>query len=164
MSKTTIILLLIATDVNTIKQIRKNEALKFMGFDCHKPSKLSSYKKAEWCMPIKTHENPKGDENDAMKITIIQTFGSQNIKGIKCSKRVSRFYLYCGTYGHQKFFRPLSILEAETMSENECSDMYACKAYIINGKTMRIGLNQQIQFPESTRRRIHSDEFNVCLL
>ena len=58
------------------------------------------------------------------------------------------------TYGHQKFFGPPSILEPETISESECSDMYARKAYIIHGKTMRIGLTQQIQFPEITHGRI----------
>ena len=47
------------------------------------------------------------------------------------------------------------------MSENECHDMYNHKAYIANGKTMRIGLNQQIQFPEITHRRVYSDEYNV---
>ena len=60
-----------------------------------------------------------------------------------------------------KFFGPLSILEPEIIYESECSDMYACKAYIINGKTMRIGLNQQIQFPEITHGQITNDEFNV---
>ena len=76
-------------------------------------------------------------------------------------KRVSKFWLYCGTYGHQKFFSPPSILEPEIISESECSDMYARKAYIINGRTMRIGLNQQIQFPEFAHGQITYDEYNV---
>ena len=161
MKKTTFILALITQTVFCIKQIRKNEALTFLGYDCNKPSRLSSYKKSEWCMPIKVSENLKGDETEGIKITVIQKFGSQTVKGIKCSKRVSKFRLYCGTYGHQKFFSPPSILEPETISESECSDMYARKAYTINGKTMRIGLNQQIQFPEITHGRITYDEFNV---
>ena len=60
-----------------------------------------------------------------------------------------------------KIFRPPSILEPETISESECSDMYARKAYIVHGKTMRIGLNQQIQFPEITHGRITYDKYNV---
>ena len=47
------------------------------------------------------------------------------------------------------------------MSENECHDMYNRKAYIANVKTKRIGLNQQIQFPEITHGRIYSNENNV---
>ena len=89
--------MLITQNVICIKQIRKNEALKFLGYDCNKPSRLSSYKKSEWCMPIKVSENLKGDETEGMKITVIQKFGSQNVKGIKCSKRVSKFRLCCGT-------------------------------------------------------------------
>jgi len=94
-----------------------------MGFDCNKPTRLSSYKKSEWCMPIKGPENPKGDETNDMKITVIQRFGSQNVKGSKCSKRASKFLLYCGTYGHQKFVGPPTIMEPEIMSVSECSDM-----------------------------------------
>ena len=56
---------------------------------------------------------------------------------------------------------PPSIMEPELMPENECSDMYVRKAYIINGKTIRIGSNQQIQFPEVNHVRIYFDEFNV---
>ena len=123
MKKTTFILALITQTVFCIKQIRKNEALTFLGYDCNKPSRLSSYKKSEWCMPIKVSENLKGDETEGIKITVIQKFGSQTVKGIKCSKRVSKFRLYCGTYGHQKFFSPPSILEPETISESECSDI-----------------------------------------
>jgi hypothetical protein len=160
MIKTTFILMFI-TQTGCIKQIRKNEALKFLGYDCNKPSKLNSYKKSEWCMPITIPENPKGDKTEGIKITIVQKMLTETVRGIKCSKRVSKFRLYCGTYGHQKFFSPPTILEPETISESECSDMYARKAYIINGKTMRIGLNQQIQFPEITHGSITYDEYNV---
>ncbi len=127
--------MLITQNVICIKQIRKNEALKFLGYDCNKPSRLSSYKKSEWCMPITIPENPKGDKTEGIKITIVQKMLTETVRGIKCSKRVSKFRLYCGTYGHQKFFSPPTILEPETISESECSDMYARKAYIINGKT-----------------------------
>ena len=148
--KTFILVFSLVIQTIAVKQIGKNEALKFLGYDCNKPTRLNS----EWCMPVKTPENPKGDKTEGTKITVIQKFGSQNVKGIKCSKRVSKFRLYCGTYEHQKFFCPTSILELETISESECSDMYARKAYIIHGKTMRIGLTQQIQFPEITHGRI----------
>ena len=161
MNKTTFLLFYIVQYSVTIKQIRKNEALKFIAYDCTKPTSLVSYRKSDWCVPNKTHENPKGDKNEEKRITIIQKFGTQNVKGIKCSKRVSKFLLYCGTYSHQKFMGPPSIMVPESMPENECSDMYARKAYIIDGKTMRIGLNQQIQFPEVNHGRIYSDEFNV---
>jgi len=60
-----------------------------------KPTLLVSYRKSDWCVPNKNYENPKGDKNDRIekRITIIQKFGTQNVKGIKCSKRVSKFLL-----------------------------------------------------------------------
>ena len=98
MKRTTfIIAFLLAMQAIAVRQIRKNEVLKFLGYDCNKPTRLNSYKKSEWCMPVKIPENPKGDETEGMKITVIQKFGSQNVKGIKCSKRVSKFRLCCGT-------------------------------------------------------------------
>ena len=99
MKKTTFIIALLVTQTVTVKQIRKNEVLKFLGYDCNKPSRLNSYRMSEWCMP-KVSENPKGDKTEGIKITVIQKFGSQNVKGIKGSKRVSKFRLSCGTYGH----------------------------------------------------------------
>ena len=98
--KTFILVFSLVIQTIAVKQIGKNEALKFLGYDCNKPTRLNS----EWCMPVKTPENPKGDKTEGTKITVIQKFGSQNVKGIKCLKRVSKFWLYCGTYGHQKFF------------------------------------------------------------
>ena len=94
-------------------------------------------------------------------MTVVQTFGSQNVTKIKCSKWVSKFLMYYRTYSHQKLLGPPFVMEPELMSEIECDDMYSCKAYIIDGKTMRIGLNQQIQFPEGYHGRIYSDKFNV---
>ena len=115
MKKTTFIIAFsLAMQAIAVKQIRKNEVLKFLGYDCIKPTRLNSYKKSEWFMPVKIPENPKGDETEGVKITVIQKYGSQNVKGIKCSKRVSIFRLYCGT----------AILEPEIISESECSDMY----------------------------------------
>ena len=64
MEKTTFILVFsLVIQTIAVKQIRKNEALKFVGYDCNKPTRLNSYKKSEWCMPVKTPENPKGDKN-----------------------------------------------------------------------------------------------------
>ena len=61
-----------------VKQIIKNEVLKFLGYDCNKSTRLNSYKRSEWCMPVQTPKNPKGDETEGVKITVIQKFGSQN--------------------------------------------------------------------------------------
>ena len=95
MEKTTFILVFsLVIQTIAVKQIRKNEALKFLGYDCNKPTRLNS----KWCMPVKTPENPKGDKTEGTKLTVIQKFGSQNVKGIKCSKRVSKL-LEMSTHG-----------------------------------------------------------------
>lgn len=162
MLKTTFILILTFHYTVTVKQIRKNESFRFVGFDCSKPTKLVSYKKSEWCMPnMPENGKPIKSKGDEYKITVVQKFASQLVKGVKCSKRVSKFLLYCGTYSHQKFLGPPTIMVPELMSEVECDDMYSRKAYIVDGKTIRIQVNEQISFPEIHHGRIYSDEFNV---
>ena len=103
MLKTTFVLIcLTIMKLTAVKQIRKHDTFTFVGFDCNKPIRLNSYKKSEWCMPMALHENPKGDVN--IKMTIVQKFGSQIGKGIKGSRRTSKFFLNCRTYGYQKYF------------------------------------------------------------
>ena len=60
MKKTTFILAFsLVMQAIAVKQIKTNEALKFLGYDCNKPTRLNSFKKSEWCMPVKIPENPK---------------------------------------------------------------------------------------------------------
>jgi len=89
--------------LTAVKQIRKNDAFTFVGFDCNKPTRLNSYKKSEWCMPMALHENPKGDEN--IKMTIVQKFGSQIVKGIKCSKANLQIFLVLRNIWPSEIFR-----------------------------------------------------------
>ena len=96
MNKTTFIIVFsLAMQAITVKQIRKNEVLKFL--IVINPLDLILTKSQSGVWPVKK-KNPKGDETEGMKITVIQKFGSQNVKGIKCSKRVSKFCLYCGNF------------------------------------------------------------------
>ena len=141
--------------VDEIKQIRLNDVMKIEAFDCRKLNSLVSYSKADWCGKKDEPINPLGDK-DAKKldVTIIQQFKRQNIRGIRCTKRISRFLIYYGVYSHQKFFKPPTILEPAIMTVDECKDMFTRRAYIFQERTIKIQLNEQIQYTEIPHGRI----------
>ena len=67
-------------------------------------------------------------------------------------------------YSHQKFYKPPTILEPAIMPEEECQDMFAQKAYIFQEKTIKIQLNEKIQFSEIPNGRIWSTmENSYCI-
>ena len=158
--KTTLLLICFVTTINCIKQIREKSVFKFHGYNCLKPKSLVSYKKSEWCLPV-IDSKKTGDGENKEKVILAQKFTTQKLKGIKCTKKASRFLIYCGNYSHMKFFNPPSILESEIMSIDECYDMHQRQAYISNGRTLRISTNQQIQFKELVHGKIWADEYNV---
>jgi len=158
--KTTLIVICFFTTANCIKQIREKSVFKFHGYNCLKPKSLASYKKSEWCLPV-IDSKKTGDGENKEKVILAQKFTTQKLKGIKCTKKASRFLIYCGNYSHMKFFNPPSILEPEIMSIDECYDMHQRQAYISNGRTLRISTNQQIQFKELVHGKIWADEYNV---
>ena len=130
------------------------------GYDCSRPKSLVSYKKSEWCLPI-IDSIKTGDDENKEKVFLAQKFVTQKLKAIKCTKKASRFLIYCGNYSHMKFFNLPSILEPEIMTTDECTDMYRRQAFISNEKTLRINTNQEIQFKEIIHGKIWSDKFNV---
>jgi len=113
----------------------------FKAFDCRKPSEIISYRKFDWCKPLKA-KNTLGDDDLVANenFILVQKQKFQSIKGIKCTKQVSTFLLYCGTYGHMKLMNPPSILEPELLSVEDCRDMYQRRAYIFNGQTVKLRL------------------------
>lgn len=147
---------------NGIKQIRHSDVMKISGFDCRKPSSLVSYSKNDWCKKKAEVINPLGD-NEARKldVTIIQKFKRQNIRGIRCTKRISRFLIYCGVYSHQKFFKPPTILEPDLMTTEECKDTFTRRAYINHERTIKIPVNGQIQYQEIPHGKIWATTENT---
>ena len=123
------------------------------GYDCSRPKSLVSYKKSEWCLPI-IDSIKTGDDENKEKVFLAQKFVTQKLKAIKCTKKASRFLIYCGNYSHMKFFNLPSILEPEIMTTDECTDMYRRQAFISNEKTLRINTNQEIQFKEIIHGKI----------
>jgi len=82
------------------------------------------------------NENPKGDN---MKVTCLNAKNGYSI-----------FSFTTVLMGIRNFRTPFYLEAGFYARKNKCTGMYAHKAYIINGKTMKIGLNQQIQFAEIT--------------
>ena len=148
--------------INGIKQIRLNDVMKIEVFDCRKPSSLVSYAKSDWCGTKNKPVNPLGNkEKKKLDVTIIQQFKRQNIRGIRCTKRISRFLIYYGVYSHQKFFKPPTILEPAIMTVDECKDMFTRRAYIFQERTIKIQLNEQIQYTEIPHGRIWATTENT---
>jgi hypothetical protein len=147
--------------INSSKtQITKNNAFQFKAYDCRKPKSLNSYRKSEWCSPKQKNVNQMGDKNEK-NVILVQNLNSQKLKAIRCEKVISSFSLYCGAYSHMKFASPPTILQPEEMTPEECSDMYRRRAFIFNGQTYRIGVNQQIQIPMIKHGQLYATENNV---
>ena len=82
----------------------QNDQLVFNGFDCRVPKKIVSFLTKDWCQPAKVSgKNALGEKKT---VTILQDAKFQIVSGIRCTKEVSKFLVYCGSYLHIKFFGP----------------------------------------------------------
>ena len=142
-----------------LQQTTPNNQFTLNGLDCRKPSSIASFLSRDWCLPAPIM---KGDAQQGNKrITIVQQGDLQIIQGIRCTKHVSRFLVYCGSYSHMKLFGPPTILEPAVISSDECSDMYRRRAYIYMGKTIKVELNSVVSIPMIVHGSVSSDELNV---
>lgn len=154
-----IFILLIMKNIQA--QITEKTALSFTAFDCRRPLSLNSYKKSEWCTAKSNKMNNQMGDNKEKTIILTHFLEVEKLKAIKCEKLTSSFTLYCGAYSHMKFLTPPSILKPEEMEPEECSDMYRRRAFIFNGQTYRIAVNQQIQIPMIKHGHLYTTENNV---
>ena len=110
---------------HNIKQTMQNDLLVFNGFDCRVPKKLVSFLTKDWCQPAKASGKDAFGEKKAERIvTILQNADFQIVSGIRCTKEVSTFLVYCVSYSHMKFFGPPTVLVPLVISTEECMDMY----------------------------------------
>ena len=105
------------------------------GLDCRNPTRIASFLSREWCTPtsISRGDPPKGKKT----VTVVQDAKFQILNGIRCTKQISRFLVYCGSYSHMKLYGPPTILEPSVITPEECSDMYRRRAYIYMGKNYK---------------------------
>ena len=90
------------------------------------PKKLVSFLTNDWCQPAKVSgKNALGEKKT---VTILQDAKFQIVSGIRCTKEVSKFLVYCGSYSHMKFFGPPMVLVPTVISTEECMDMYVVTA------------------------------------
>ena len=94
-------------------------------------------------------------------LTVLQDANFQIVSGIRCTKEVSKFLVYCGSYSHMKFFGPPTVLEPSVITTEECSDMYRRRAYIYKGQTIKIEPNTVISIPMIVHGSVIHDETNV---
>ena len=148
-----------ATLSNNVKQTTKIDQLVFDGLDCRNPSKIVSFLTKDWCQqPTKSSSSALGDKKT---VTILQDAKFQIVSGIRCTKQVSKFLVYCGSYSHMKLFGPPTILEPSVITTEECSDMYRRRAYIYKGRTIKIEPNTIISIPMIVHGSVTHDEINV---
>ena len=106
---TLIITIMSSTLSHNIKQAMQNDQLVFNGFDCRVPKKIVSFLTKDWCQPAKSSgKNALGEKKTE---TVLQDANFQIVSGIRCTKEVSKFLVYCGSYLHMKFFGPPTVLE-----------------------------------------------------
>ena len=128
-----------------LKQTTNSDRVTFEGLDCRNPSKIASFLTKDWCTPTSTSSgNVLGEKKT---VTILQDAKFQLVSGIRCTKQVLKFLVYCGSYSHMKLYGPPTILEPLVITTKKCSDMYRQRAYIYKGKTIKIELNTIISIP-----------------
>ena len=143
----------------TLKQTTSIDRFTFEGMDCRNPTKIASFRTKDWCSPISTNSiNVSGDKKT---VAILQDAKFQIVNGIRCTKQVSKFLVYCGSYSHMKLYGPPSILEPAVITTEECSDMYRRRAYIYKGKTIKIELNTVISIPMIVHGSVTNDKTNI---
>ena len=105
---------------NHLKQTTKIDQFTLEGFDCRNTSKVVSFLTKDWCSPANRSDTFLGEKKT---VTILQDAKFQIVSGIRCTKQVSKFLVYCGLYSHMKLFGPPTILEPSVITTEECSDM-----------------------------------------
>ena len=146
MNWTTLIITLMSSNLShNIKQTMQNDQLVFNGFDCRVPKKLVSFLTKDWCQTAKV--SGKNDLGEKKTVSILHDAKFQIVSGIPCTKEVSKFIVYCGSYSHMKFFGPPIVLVPSVISTKECMDMYRRHAYIYKGQTIKIEPNTIVSIP-----------------
>ena len=159
---TLLIILMSSTSSHNIKQTLQNNQLVFNGFNCRVPKKLVSFLTKDWRQPAKAGgENALGEEKAERTVTILQSADFQIVSGKHCTKEVSKFLVYCGSYSHMKFFGPPTVLVSLVISTKECMDMYQRRAYIYKGQTIKIEPNTIVSIPMIVDGSVSHDKNNV---
>ena len=119
-----------------LQQTTPNNHFILDGLDCRNPTSIVSFLSRDWCTPAPIS---RSDTREGKKtVTVVQDSTFQILSGIRCTKQVSRFLVYCGSYSHMKLYGPPTILEPAVISSDKCSDMYRRRAYIYMGKTIKL--------------------------
>ena len=143
----------------SLKQTTNSDRFILEGLDCRNPTKIASFLTRDWCTPTSTSSGDVPREKKT--VTIVQDAKFQLVSGIRCTKQVSKFLVYCGSYSHMKLYGPPTILEPSVITPEECSDMYRRRAYVYKGKTIKIELNTVVSIPMIVHGSVSSDELNV---
>ena len=131
----------------------------YLSFDCRVPKKIVSFLTKDCYQPAKiSGKNALGEKKT---VTILQDAKFQIVSGIRCTKEVSKFLVYCGSYSPMKFFGPPTVLVPSVISTEECMDMYRRHVYIYKGQTIKIEPNTIVSIPMIVHDSISHDENNV---
>ena len=64
-----------------------------------------SFLTKDWCQPAKASgKNALGEKKAERTVTILKSAAFQIVSSTHCTKEVSKFLVYCGSYSHMKFF------------------------------------------------------------
>ena len=124
---TLLLTIMSATLSNSLKQTTQSDRFNLNAFDCRNPTKVVSFLTKDWCSPTNRSDTLLGTKKT---VTILQEAKFQIVSGIRCTKQVSKFLVYCVSYSHMKLFGPPTILEPSVITTDDCYDMYNRRAFI----------------------------------
>ena len=154
-----LILFLLSTTLSaSLKQTTQSDRFNLDAFDCRNPTKVVSFLTRDWCSPTNRSDTLLATKKT---VTILQEAKFQIVRGIRCTKQVSKFLVYCGSYSHMKLFGPPTILEPSVITTDDCYDMYNRRAFIYRGQTIKVELNTIISIPMIVHGSVTNDENNI---
>ena len=92
-------------------------------YDCSVPKNVQTIQQNSLCETNLAHNSTP------TRYQLLQRTSVKKMTGFSCSIQVSRFSVYCGTYGHMKFKRIPVIQENMNFAASDCETFYRTKSF-----------------------------------
>ena len=161
-SKITWLLLLVYIELSFATIDNKTKKAKrhvLSALDCRSPKSVHTGLLKEVCG---TSVNKTSGEKEKEQVTILQRSPIRVLKGLRCSKTVTRLQVYCGSFSHMKFFEPPSISKIEAFPLQKCIDANTNSLYVTEDqRTISLRKNHRVEYKYYSHGNIHSTATNV---
>ena len=125
--------------------------------DCRKPTAVTTSTLTNICQT-----NYTTNEVETEDVLILQYSTKRTVKGIRCTKKISRMSLVCGALSHSKILGPLDILIPTVFGASECQDTVDRRSYEReDGTLIPIRIDQKIYYKYIEHGSLTLSENNV---